>query len=197
MTPLRIAAISAAVAVAGCSAASSFEDLVHLAAGLELPVLLPLSVDGVTLVATLASVALSKAKRRSVRYYGPVVILCSLAASTIGNSLAAMHATVTPELLAVVGGVAPVAAAVSGHLVMLLVTAQAAQAAKRTAPVAHTVAETAAAKPAGSREAVIAWARAYKAEHSEFPSGPAIAERLGRDRRTGSRLRAQLIAGTA
>lgn len=207
---LALACAITVAAVAATSFAMSFQALTQLAAeaGLPLPGGLAIAVDGAALTASLATVVLRRDRRRSVRWYAPGQLILTAAFSTFGNALHATGAHLTTVDAGLIGAVPPLVCVLSAHLLLLL-TAPGTTPAPKTRTVVKATREIVKGGPVGSaapvvvevgvpvggkRAAAIAWAREYQADHGGvLPSGPALAEKLELSRKSGSRLRAQLL----
>jgi hypothetical protein len=171
---------------------------------------LPVIVDGASAIGALATVVLSRNKNPRARAYPWIVVGVFTAISIAANMAHASGVRLSPSGAALLGAVPPIAALASLHLVLVIwhhAPARATKPKRAAAPVATQAPEAQAAgklasvtprgaRPGAAKEAVVSWAREQFAATGEWPSGPVLGEKLGQSRKSGARLRAQLVAET-
>lgn len=175
---------------------------------------LPVIVDGAAAIAGLATTVLSRHKSKRARAY-PWLVVAGFSGISIASNVAhASGVRLSPVGAGLLGAVPPLATLASLHLVLMLwhhaptrtsksrrpatepSTAASEAAPKRTVRTAagRAVSAASSAKSA-DRQAVVQWVREEVAA-GRTPTGPAIADRLGGvSRKTGARIRAQVLAG--
>ncbi|WP_162940135.1 DUF2637 domain-containing protein [Gryllotalpicola protaetiae] len=196
--------------VALCAFTLSFNALASLAAashlGGWLSVIYPVNVDGCALLAGWVALTCRSEKERVTRRIAFVVMATltslSLAANVLHSALGPVDLPIGARI--VIGAAPALSLLACAELATRLLTkpAPAAKAKKATVTAAdhQPMAKRSASTPprvaaSGAKDAVIAWAQERFAETGAWPSGPELGERLGQSRKSGSRLRAALVAG--
>jgi hypothetical protein len=199
-------------AVAAVSFSMSFATLTALAAQAHIAIQwgLPVELDAGMLVASLATVTLRRRRSRAVRAYPVAVVLILAAISIWANALHATGGRISAGSASILGAAAPIVLLLCGHLLLITMTdtvgapsstsrcsVARAKGSSVNAPLAGSNARDGAVDvvvgaPKSDRAAVIAWARAEQAA-GRMPSGVELGLRLGKSRKTGARVRSELL----
>jgi hypothetical protein len=198
---VQIIITASTLACAGAAAWASADSLLRLAteAGVNPAFAIPVSIDGAGTVAAF-SLLLGHAKAgRASRAYATGIVGLMVVVSAAANFLSAQGIELTGAERGWVSVIPPVSLALVLHLALGRAAGATTSTARRSVVRAKG---SSASSPLGSskvgpvegdsRAAVITWARAERAA-GRTPSGVELGLRLGKSRKTGARLRSELL----